>query len=83
LLAVAQASSKTPFLNKVAYLTTAVLFFLISQNVAICPKTFSNIIDRQCRRHAGDTSSDISSIREQSKVTVYDHWGFHTALVRI
>jgi hypothetical protein len=42
--------------------------FFISQNTAICPKTFSNSTDRHCYRHAGDTSSDISPIKVQSQV---------------
>ena len=37
-------------------------FFFISQNVAICPKTFSNHIDSYYKWHTGVTSSDVSPV---------------------
>ena len=57
-------------------------FFLFSQNVAICPKTFSNRIDSYYKWHAGLTSSDVSPIKVQSQLIVYDHWNRRTTVGR-
>jgi hypothetical protein len=56
-------------------------FFTNTQNLAICPKTFSNSIDIHCYWHAADTSSDISPIKAQSQLIDYGLWGFYRLLV--
>jgi hypothetical protein len=58
-------------------------YFIISQNIAICLKTFSDSIDRRCLWNAGDTSSDISPIKVQSQVIDHGLWGFYRVLVKI
>ena len=55
-------------------------FFIISQNVAICPKTFSTRTDSYYKWHAGVTSSDVSPIKVQSLLSVYDHCNYCTVL---
>ena len=66
----------------VPFLQPSLDFFVISQNVAICPKTFRNRIDSYCKWHAAVTSSDVSPVKVQSILIVYDHWNRRTTVGR-
>jgi hypothetical protein len=51
-------------------------YFIISQNVAVCPKTFSNNTDSHSKWHAADTSSDMSPIKAQSQMLFMVSWDY-------